>query len=48
MVYQNNTLPLNQLNIYDGLQVVSQVQNLLTVNLDALNVIDNQDARIGF
>ncbi|CAM3949921.1 MULTISPECIES: gliding motility-associated C-terminal domain-containing protein [Flavobacterium] len=48
VVYQNNALPLNQLNIYDGLQVVSQVQNLLTVNLDALNVIDNQDARIGF
>ncbi|UOX32752.1 gliding motility-associated C-terminal domain-containing protein [Flavobacterium sediminilitoris] len=48
IVYKNSSLPLNQLNIYDGLQVVSQTQNSLSVNLDALNVIDNQDAKIGF
>lgn len=48
VVYKNNALPLNQLNIYDGLQVVSILQNFLDVPLNALNVIDNADAKIGF
>lgn len=48
VVYKNNSLPLNQLNVYDGLQVVSQLQNNLDVSLNALNVIDNQNAKIGF
>lgn len=45
IVYQNNSLPLNQLNVYDGLQ---NVPNALTINLSSLNVIDNADAKIGF
>lgn len=45
VVYKNNVLPLNQLNIYDGLQGVPNEINIL---LDNLNVIDNQDAKIGF
>lgn len=48
VVYKNPSLPLNQLNIYDGLQVVSVLQNFLDVPLNALNVIDNVDAKIGF
>ena len=48
VVYKNPALPLNQLNVYDGLQVVSQLQNNLNVTLNALNVIDNVDAKIGF
>ncbi len=48
IVYKNPTLPLNQLNIYDGMQVVSSLQNFLDVPLNALNVIDNLDAKIGF
>ncbi|WP_396188064.1 gliding motility-associated C-terminal domain-containing protein [Flavobacterium sp.] len=48
IIYKNNALPLNQLNIYDGLQVVSIAQNFLDVSLNALNVIDNADAKIGF
>lgn len=48
VVYKNTNLPLNQLNVYDGLQVVSQLQNNLDVPLNALNVIDNQNAKIGF
>ncbi|UQD57614.1 gliding motility-associated C-terminal domain-containing protein [Flavobacterium sp. K5-23] len=45
LVYKNNTLPLNQLNVYDGLQYVP---NEINITLDNLNVIDNQDAKIGF
>ncbi len=48
VVYKNPVLPLNQLNIYDGMQVVSSLQNFLDVPLNALNVIDNVDAKIGF
>lgn len=45
IVYKNNALPLNQLNIYDGLQ---SVPNAINITLNSLNVIDNQDAKIGF
>ena len=48
VVYKNPTLPLNQLNIYDGMQVVSRFINFLDVPLNSLNVIDNVDAKIGF
>ena len=48
VVYYNPNLPLNQLNVYDGLQVVSQQQNELNITLNSLNVIDNNDAKIGF
>lgn len=48
VVYYNASLPLNQLNVYDGLQAVSQVQNELNISLNSLNVIDNNDAKIGF
>ncbi|WP_395059398.1 gliding motility-associated C-terminal domain-containing protein [Flavobacterium sp.] len=45
IVYKNNSLPLNQLNVYDGLQFVP---NAINITLNSLNVIDNQDAKIGF
>lgn len=45
IVYQNAALPLNQLNIYDGLQAVP---TQIDITLNNLNVIDNQDAKIGF
>jgi gliding motility-associated-like protein len=48
IVYKNVAFPLNQLNIYDGMQVVSIFQNFLNVPLNSLNVIDNVDAKIGF
>ena len=45
IVYKNNSLPLNQLNVYDGLQFIPTAIN---ITLNSLNVIDNQDAKIGF
>ena len=45
IVYENENLPLNQLNVYDGLQ---GVPNTLSITLDNLNVIDNIGFRIGF
>lgn len=48
VVYKNNSLPLNQLNVYDGLQFVSSQQQSLTINLNTLNVVDTQGSNIGF
>ncbi|MEX0996423.1 MAG: gliding motility-associated C-terminal domain-containing protein [Flavobacteriaceae bacterium] len=48
VIYEDPGLPLNQLNVYDGLESVSTFNNLLSFQLDNLNVIDNQGAKIGF
>ena len=45
VIYKNPNLPLNQLNVYDGLQAVPDEIN---ITLNSLNVIDNKDAKIGF
>lgn len=45
VVYQNDALELNQINVYDGLQ---HVPTDLTITLNNLNVIDNIGAKIGF
>ncbi len=45
IVYENPSLPLNQINIYDGLQGVPES---LTINLTNLNVLDNNGATAGF
>lgn len=45
VVYENQSLPLNQLNLYDGLQYVPSAIN---ITLPSLNVIDNEGAKIGF
>jgi len=45
VIYENDTLPLNQLNIYEGLQSVPESLN---ITLNNLNVLDNDGAKIGF
>lgn len=45
VVYKNPSLSLNQLNVYDGMQAVPDEVN---ITLNSLNVIDNNDAKIGF
>lgn len=45
VIYEDNSLPLNQLNVYDGLQ---SVPTNLSIVLDNLNVIDTEGAKIGF
>ena len=45
IVYKDENLPLNQLNVYEGLK---NVPNELSITLDNLNVIDNEGAKIGF
>ena len=45
IIYEDSNLPLNQLNVYDGLQSVPEY---LSITLDNLNVLDNENAKIGF
>lgn len=45
IIYKNNTLPINQINIYDGMQ---SVPDNITIQLDDLEVIDTARAKIGF
>lgn len=45
IIYEDSNLPLNQLNVYDGLQSVPES---LTITLNNLNVLDNENAKIGF
>ncbi|TDD96201.1 gliding motility-associated C-terminal domain-containing protein [Flavobacterium cellulosilyticum] len=45
IIYKNENLSLNQLNVYDGLQAVP---NEVNITLNSLNVIDNKEAEIAF
>ena len=45
IIYKDNVLPINQLNVYDGLQGVPTEIN---ITLNSLNVIDNIGSKIGF
>ncbi|TBX68744.1 gliding motility-associated C-terminal domain-containing protein [Flavobacterium silvisoli] len=45
VVYSDAALPINQINIYDGLQ---RVPDDLVINLSSLNVLDNNNSKIGF
>ncbi len=48
VVYEDPDLPLNQVNVFDGLEGVSQANPTLTIILENLNVLDNIGAKIGF
>ncbi|MES2410978.1 MAG: gliding motility-associated C-terminal domain-containing protein [Bacteroidota bacterium] len=45
IIYENNALPLNQINVYDGLQ---GVPDELSITLSSLNVIDDNNSKVGF
>ncbi|MEZ4858093.1 MAG: gliding motility-associated C-terminal domain-containing protein [Flavobacteriaceae bacterium] len=48
IIYEDDTLPLNQINIFDGLQGVSANNNTLSIQITDLETIDNSGAKIGF
>ena len=45
IIYSDPNLPLNQINIYDGLESVPEN---ITIQLNNLNVLDTTGAKIGF
>ncbi len=48
VVYEDASLPNNQLNVFDGLESVSRTNQTLEIILNNLMVLDNQGAKIGF
>lgn len=48
VVYEDPSLPNNQVNIFDGLESVSRNNQLLEITLNNLMVLDTEGAKIGF
>lgn len=48
VIFEDEDLSLNQVNIFDGLEGVSAVNTEIVINLENLNVLDNTGAKIGF
>lgn len=48
IVYEDATLPLNQVSVFDGLESVYTGNTSITIILENLNVLDNTEAKIGF
>ncbi|WP_084176742.1 T9SS type B sorting domain-containing protein [Mangrovimonas yunxiaonensis] len=48
VVYENNNLPLNQINLFQGLEIINRNVQEKNILLENVNVLDNQGAKIGF
>lgn len=48
VVYEDPTLSMNQVNVFDGLESVNRNNEILEITLDNLMVIDREGAKIGF
>lgn len=48
VVYEDDALPLNQVNIFDGLESVSRTNQTLNISLNNLMVMEPTGAKIGF
>lgn len=48
VIYENNDLPLNQISLYQGLEIINRNVPELEITLTGINVLDTQGAKIGF
>ncbi len=48
IIYEDSSLPLNQINLYQGLEIINANVQELEITLDNVNVLDNENAKIGF
>jgi gliding motility-associated-like protein len=48
VVYEELTLPLNQVGIYHGLEIINRNEQEINIVIDNLNVLDNDGAKMGF
>ncbi|WP_417200229.1 gliding motility-associated C-terminal domain-containing protein [Bizionia sp.] len=48
IIYENTNLPLNQINLFQGLEIINRNVQEKTILLDNINVLDNEGAKIGF
>ena len=48
VIYENSDLPLNQINLYQGLEIINRNVPELDIILTNINVLDTEGAKIGF
>jgi gliding motility-associated-like protein len=48
VIFENSTLPLNQVNLFQGLEIINRNVTEKTILLENVNVLDNNNAKIGF
>ncbi len=48
IIYEEATLPLNQINLFQGLEIINRNVQEKVITLDNINVLDNIGAKIGF
>lgn len=48
IVYENTDLPINQINLFQGLEIINRNVQEKIILLDNINVLDNIGAKIGF
>lgn len=48
VVYEDMTLPLNQVSIYHGLEIINRNEQEINIVIENLNVLDNDGAKMGF
>lgn len=48
VIYENNSLPLNQVNLFQGLEIINRNITEKIILLENVNVLDNDNAKIGF
>lgn len=48
IVYEDSNLPINQINLFQGLDIINRNVQELIITLDNVNVLDNAGAKIGF
>ena len=48
VIYENDSLPLNQVNLFQGLEIINRNVQEKTIFLNNVNVLDNENAKIGF
>ncbi|AUC80630.1 gliding motility-associated C-terminal domain-containing protein [Lacinutrix sp. Bg11-31] len=48
VIFENSALPLNQVNLFQGLEIINRNVTEKTILLENVNVLDNDNAKIGF
>lgn len=48
VIYEEAILPLNQINLFQGIEIINRNDQEKIIILDNINVLDNENAKIGF
>ena len=48
VIFENSALPLNQVNLFQGLEIINRNVTEKIILLENVNVLDNDNAKIGF